>query len=103
MKDYEIQREMDSLRKQINNYKMQQGERRATQNKSDVRKKWAKSQVSAVKAGKQKNAYFLNDKKMRLNQVKEDLQRVKKSGQQAANSFVEKKLKKRFDAKHLRR
>lgn len=103
MKDSDLEKEMGSLRAEINKFKMLQGERKAGKRKSEVRKKWAKNQLVAVKTGKQKRAFFLNDKHMKMNETKEELQKMKKSGAAAVNSFVEKKLKKKFDIKHLRR
>ncbi len=103
MRDSEIDQEILKLKKGVNSFKMKEGERKAEKKKSDVRKNWAKAQMNAVKTGKQKQAFFLNDKKMKIAQVREEFKEAKKQGVQAANSFVERRMKKRFDAKHLRR
>lgn len=104
MRDSELEQEIANWKKASNRHKMRLGEQRAQEQRSAAKRKWAQSQFGAVKAGKQRQPFFLNEKRMKHQVMKEQLKSAAETGgRQGEMAFVERKLKKRFAAnvKHL--
>jgi hypothetical protein len=103
MDDSELDAELAELKRKSGAFKMRQGEQRAAERKGSAKRDWAKKQFSAVKGGQQKQAFFLNRKKLQQHETKERLRDLAANkGKHAESAYVEKQLKKRFAAKHLR-
>lgn len=104
MRDRDLDDEIYELKQKSNAFKMKQGERRVEQRHAEARRSWAQKQFTAVKSGQQKQPYFLNERRMNQQVVRENLKQIAlKGGKQGETAYVEKQLKRRFGVRHLQR